>query len=307
MTLDSRSIDLLRNIPDLIPVYRDYVEDWLIKIFDREIYSCRNYMSPNRREFYKVLLITGGGKGIYTIGVNSYYIDRPTLLFIHPNDIISWKNLSENAGGFYCLFKKEIFAAYPELKMSIEKFNLFVDKHRSVITLSEEQASLVYECFLNMQKEERSGKALNIDVILTWLRLIILEGIRAEDFTRPDMVSREFEYLYRFFELLERETAHINYDIPIRIKTVKEFAANLGVHPNYLNRLVKKGTGQSVSIHITSRLLEEAKILLLRTEWSFHQIGYSLGFEDQSNFTAFFKRNTGITPSNFQAELRVAG
>ncbi|MFS4469859.1 helix-turn-helix domain-containing protein [Chryseobacterium sp. T20] len=300
ITKDPQTIELLRNIPNLIPVYGDYKDDWLIKIFDRKIYTCINKLSPNRREFYKVLFISGKGTSIYTIGTNSYYIDQPSLLFVHPNDIISWKNLSEDNEGFYCLFKKEIFKDYPELKQFIEKFNVFTNKDCNVIGIADDDIDLINSCFANMKHEMDSVQALNIDVILAWLRIIILEAIRSSVFIQPYATSKEFQYLHQFFNLLEQETANINYDVPIRIKTVKEFAANLGIHPNYLNRLVKKETGKSVSLHITHRLLEEAKTLLLRTKWSFHQIAYSLGFDDQSNFTAFFKRNTHITPSQFR-------
>lgn len=89
-TLDSKAIDTLRNLPDLIPVYREFYDDWTIRVFDRKENDCKNYLSPNRRDFYKVL-ITTEGIGVFTMGLNTYYIDEPTILFIHPNDIISWK------------------------------------------------------------------------------------------------------------------------------------------------------------------------------------------------------------------------
>lgn len=86
-TLDAKTIDLLRDLPE-----------------------CRNYLSPNRRDFYKILLVTGGA-GIFTMGLNTYYIDEPTILFIHPNDIISWKNLSagseKNTGLTPAEFRKQ--------------------------------------------------------------------------------------------------------------------------------------------------------------------------------------------------------
>jgi hypothetical protein len=52
-TLDSKAIDTLRNLPDLIPVYREYYDDWTIRVFDRKGNDCKNYLSPNRRDFYK--------------------------------------------------------------------------------------------------------------------------------------------------------------------------------------------------------------------------------------------------------------
>ena len=93
-TIDTKTIDMLRDIPDIVPVLRDFYNDWSIKVFNRSKHPCRNYLSPNRRNFYKILMISAG-KGIFTLGLNTYHIEEPTLIYIHPNDIISWQNLSE--------------------------------------------------------------------------------------------------------------------------------------------------------------------------------------------------------------------
>lgn len=99
---------------------------------------------------------------------------------------------------------------------------------------------------------------------------------------------------------MDKEMSSINIDTPIRIKTAKEFAASLSVHPNHLNSLLNKHTGQNVSTHIKSKLLEQSKVLLLQTDWSLQDISYTMGFTEQPNFNLFFKKNTGITPAEFR-------
>lgn len=299
LTLDSKTIDTLRNIPDLIPVYREYYEDWNIRVFNRKQHECRNYLSPNRREFYKILLITEG-VGVFTMGLNTYYIEEPTVLFIHPNDIISWKNLSDISGGFYCLFKKTFINEHPQLKLAIDKYQLFTDKAKSIIRLKADEAFTLERLFLQMQEEELAGKPFGEDAIQAYLQLLLIESIKVGNFSQADHVSDEYKYVHQFFQLLEQETTNINHTSPIRIKTAKEFASNLLVHPNYLNALLKKHTGQNVSTHIRNRLLEETKVLLVQTDWSLQDIGYSIGFSDQPNFNLFFKKNTGITPMEFR-------
>ncbi len=301
-TLDSKTIDTLRDIPDLIPVYREYYEDWNIRVFNRKQHECRNYLSPNRREFYKILLITEG-VGVFTMGLNTYYIEEPTILFIHPNDIISWKNMSDESGGFYCLFKKTFINQHPQLKAAIEKYGLFSEKNKSVIRLKKNEVTTPENLFSRMQEEEASVSHYKEDTMQAYLQLLLIESIKMGNFSKPDHVSDEFRYLHAFFQLLEQETTGINYTTPIRIKTAKEFATNLSVHPNHLNALLKKHTGQNVSTHIRNRLLEETKVLLLQTDWSLQDIGYSIGFTEQSNFNLFFKKNTGITPAEFRKSV----
>ncbi|RZJ72552.1 AraC family transcriptional regulator [Flavobacterium sp.] len=301
VTLDSKEINMLRDLPDMIPVFREFFEDWTIRVFNREQHECRNYLSPNRREFYKALFITKG-QGVFTMGLNTYYVDEPTLLFIHPNDIISWRNLSEgDSGGYYVLFKKSFVNHHPHLKSIIDKFGLFTDKSKSVIRMSQEQVPKISQYFQKMQEEEHAEDAqFSEDAMQAFLQLLMVESMKIANFPKPDVVSEDYSHVHHFFDLLEKETSGINYTTPIRIKTAKEFANDLHMHPNYLNALLKKHTGQNASTHIRNRILDEAKALLLQTDWSLQDISFSVGFADQPNFSQFFKKNTGITPAEFR-------
>ncbi len=298
-TLDIKAIDTLRDLPDLVPVLRDTYEDWTIRVFNREQYDCRNYLSPNRREFYKALLITKG-TGVFTMGLNTYYIEEPTILFIHPNDIISWKSLSTERGGYYCLFKKAFLNEHVQLKAAIDKFGLFSDKQKSVIRLTGADVPVLNDLFVRMEEEELSGNQLRDDAMQAYLQLLMVSAARVARFPEPDNVSDEFRHVHAFFQLLEAETANINYTNPIQRKTAKEFAASLSVHPNHLNAVLKKHTGQNVSTHIRNRLLEATKVLLVQTDWALQDIAYSIGFSEQPNFNLFFKKNTGVTPAEFR-------
>lgn len=300
-TKDSKTIDNLRDLPDMIPVFREYFDNWTIRVFNREQHECRNYLSPNRREFYKALLITKG-TGVFTIGLNTYYIDEPTLLFIHPNDIISWKNLSEESGGWYVLFKKTFLSEHMQLKAVVDKFRLFSDKSKSVIRLTGEEVPRVSQYFEKMKQEELEGGEYHEDALQALLQMLMVESMKLARHPKPDSVTEDFGHIHHFFDLLEKETAGVNYASPIRIKTAKEFAGSLHIHPNYLNQLLKKHTGQNASTHIRNRILDEAKALLIQTDWTLQDISYSLGFAEQPSFNLFFKKNTGYTPAEFRRQ-----
>lgn len=299
-TLDSKKIDTLRNLPDMIPVMRDFYETWTVRVFNREQHECRSYLSPNRRDFFKILIVTKG-IGLFTTGLNTYYIDQPTILFIHPADIITWKNLSPGeAGGYYVLFRKKFIDEQPMLKAAINKYALFSDNTRKVIRLSNERSNTICDLFEKMKGEELAGQRYNEEAIQAYIQLMMLEASRDANFPAPDAVNDEYRHVHAFFNLLEQETAQINYDHPIRLRTAKEFASSLAIHPNHLNALLKKHTGENVSTHIKNRLLEETKVLLLHTDWSLQDVATSIGFADQPNFNQFFKKHTGVTPSTFR-------
>lgn len=295
--LDLKEIDLLRDFPELTPIYREAHDSKLIKVFNREIEDCRNYLSANRRNFYKILMITGGD-GIFTLGHNRYTINKPTIIFIHPNDIISWQKTSGESAGYYLLFKKDFVHQHPMLKATIERLTLFNDKTKSVICIEENDLAGFIRIWESMYKEQ--GNQLGNEAILAYIQLLMIDSARMSKFPIAESTGEEYDHIHRFFELLEKEVSNINYTNPIRLRTALEFADSLQLHPNYLNRILKKRTGQNVSAHIKGRLLDECKAFLLHTTWTLDEISYAVGFSDQPNFNFFFKKNTGITPSAFR-------
>jgi AraC family transcriptional activator of pobA len=86
-------ISQLQDFPARIPVTRDYFHNWNIRVVNSESITCENYISPNRRDFYKILFIKEGS-GLFSLGMDNYHIDGSTILFIHPNEIISWRSVS---------------------------------------------------------------------------------------------------------------------------------------------------------------------------------------------------------------------
>ncbi|MEO5684506.1 MAG: helix-turn-helix domain-containing protein, partial [Chitinophagaceae bacterium] len=103
-----------------------------------------------------------------------------------------------------------------------------------------------------------------------------------------------------FLELLERQFPVESVSNPLRLKTAQDYASHLNVHVNYLNRAVKEVTGKPTTIHITERIVSEAKALLQYTGWNIADIAYALGFEYPTYFNNFFKRLTGTNPKSLR-------
>lgn len=299
-SLDLKEIDHLRSFPELTPIYREGHDSKQIKVFNREVEDCRNYLSANRRDFYKILMITGGD-GIFTLGLNKYHIDKPTIIFIHPNDIISWQKISGESAGYYLLFKKDFINHHPILKATIERQPLFSEKSKSVISIEENDLPGFTRLWESMYKEQENQ--LGDEAIQAYIQLLMIESSRMLKSPIPESTGEDYDHIHRFFGLLEEEVSGINFEKPIRLRTAQEFADSMHLHPNYLNRILKKRTGQNVSTHIKGRLLDECKALLLQTSWSLEQISYAVGFSDQPNFNFFFKKNTGFTPNAFRRTI----
>ncbi|MBH0230694.1 AraC family transcriptional regulator [Halobacillus yeomjeoni] len=89
--------------------------------------------------------------------------------------------------------------------------------------------------------------------------------------------------------------------------TLKDIAADLNVHPNYLSGIFTKETGISISQFINEQRVNEAKELLSITDYSLMEISILLGYNSQSYFTRVFKKHTGIGPKEFRKKYHVMG
>ena len=88
-------------------------------------------------------------------------------------------------------------------------------------------------------------------------------------------------------------------------RLVAEYASELSVTPNYLTEVVKKITGNSASYHIQQRMVQEAKRLAMYSDANMKVIAYTLGFDDLSHFSKFFKNAAGMNFTEFKKKTYV--
>lgn len=105
--------------------------------------------------------------------------------------------------------------------------------------------------------------------------------------------NRADTYFRRFLRLLS-----IHYK---EERSVGFYARELCITPKYLTTLVKRISSRSVSEWIEIYVILEAKTLLKYSGMSVQEIAYTLNFPNQSFFGSYFKRNTGMSPSQYKA------
>jgi AraC-like DNA-binding protein len=89
--------------------------------------------------------------------------------------------------------------------------------------------------------------------------------------------------------------SHLNDPISIR-----EVAEALEVSDDYLGRLFREATGETVGAFILRRKVETAKVGLLSGNKSVKEIAAELGFSDPRYFTRQFRKREGLSPAQFR-------
>lgn len=83
--------------------------------------------------------------------------------------------------------------------------------------------------------------------------------------------------------------------------SIPEIARALPINDKYLSRLFKQKTGQTILQYISSLRLRKAIYLLRETNLSISEVGMRIGFEDARGFARLFKKEYGMTPSEYRA------
>lgn len=79
------------------------------------------------------------------------------------------------------------------------------------------------------------------------------------------------------------------------------YAEQACLTPKYFSAVVKQETGHNAAYWIRVKIIAEAKMLLhIRHDLTVQAIADLLGFGEQASFSRYFKRGTGLSPSEFR-------
>lgn len=130
-------------------------------------------------------------------------------------------------------------------------------------------------------------------LILVRLQRGIARMTAAQQHAAPD---RRLALVRRFEALVDRD--------PAANRPVGGYAADLGVTPTHLARLVKAVTGRAPADIVHDRLILEARRQIVFTDLPIAEIACRLNFSSPSYFTRFFTGLTGEKPTAFRARMR---
>ncbi|MCR5216590.1 MAG: response regulator [Lachnospiraceae bacterium] len=79
-----------------------------------------------------------------------------------------------------------------------------------------------------------------------------------------------------------------------------EVSRQMQISPYYFSKLFRKKTGSTFIEYVTNVRMEHAKDLLRNTNKSMKEISIEVGYSDANYFSRTFKKNVGVTPSEYK-------
>jgi AraC family transcriptional regulator, transcriptional activator of pobA len=252
-----------------------------------------------RRDFYKINLVKGNSQVHFADQVVD--IKRQALAFSNPLIPYKWEHLDKVREGIYCIFNQQFFHQFGQLT----QYEVFQSNGTHLFEIDDQQFSHLKGIFERIEQEFKTDFKYKYDVIRNLVFEIIHFALKIQPSGKvgkqPQNAAQRIAFL--FLELLERQFPIDDSHPAVVLRSASDFADQLNVHVNHLNRAVKEATQKTTTQLIAERILQESKILLRHSTWSVSEIAYALGFTETTHFNNFFKKHTETTPLKFRKDL----
>lgn len=290
----------MKHKPQHIPVYS--IDTFSKKTSNETLYNVEVFNKdrdfkvayPHRHDdFYEILFVTHG-TGTYTIDLQEYKIKPNTVFFLSPGQIHEIV-FSDDINGYIFLFSSSFYLSNKSDPYKLFEFPFFYSlKYDNPPLYLQSKAAIdeLDSLFKKTLLEVNTNAIDSKEATHALLDLILIHCKRLYPQTESGQLKKGHILIKRFKQLIEDKcTENIG---------VKEYADLLEVTANHLSETVKEFTGRTPTDFINDRMVLEIKRLLTHTQYTVQEIAFQLNFADQSYFSKYFKKITGVSPSEFK-------
>lgn len=256
--------------------------------------------SESFRTNYLNFLMIVDGSGHYTIDNILFELKPSSFYFTTPGHLKSfviekpWKGfiLSFTETFIKKYYSGSLFTEFPFLVAETTP-PVYVDQVLKIDLLKR------FESLLEHYQAESQFR----NQMLTNLVITFLYKVKEILITAPSLEGKQFGYSSLVIKFRKHLDDHFRDVLAGRVTAIAnstQIAKALSVSADYMGTVVKKETGKTVTAWITERTVAEAQSLIKNTSLSISEISYMLTFQDPTNFTKYFKKNTGYSPKEYR-------
>jgi AraC-like DNA-binding protein len=253
-----------------------------------ESYILTSPLPPHRKPLFDFIYIKKGYNK-RSKGLTNYEIGESSMFFLPPNQITQYEIMSKDTEGFFCHFDEQLFHFLPK-KFLADNYPFFQFQAYPIVKLSDttmKNVGTILERLLIINEDEVIGK-----IILATYLLTLFEEVKNELPAQPQKIknaSMQITELYK--NALVKHIYEKQY--------ISDYSHLLNISSNHLNKCVIDSINMTAQDLLNEMLILEAKTLLKYTNLQIAEIAIKLRNQTPSNFTRFFKTQTGITPKEY--------
>lgn len=267
-----------------------------LEVIDTSPYCQKNLnhcFKPHRHSFYQIIWFKNAGKHFVDYKLHNH--PKNSIYFLNIGQVHYFCKESKNDGLLFhfndILFNKQEKDATHQFQ-----YSLFNELGKPYIEFSEDEIT-DFKYLTKKLKYEIKEKPFKFNQQLYYyLQIILLQIERQRQKTdNRILIDLHFEIAIQFKKAIESHKHEFN--------SIGYYSQLLGVSDKTLNTISKKYFKDTPANIIHQRKILEAKRLLSNAKLSVKEIAYLLGFEQPTYFTKYFKKNTKLTPKQFQKEF----
>jgi len=235
-------------------------------------------------------------------GKTKYDHNLGFMYFINPRQMLAVHDVQFKEKAFTIYFQEDYLMGHP-LFTEIKKYNFFDYEINEALHLSPREEEIMWSLFHKMETEYHNNPdEFSKSIILSHLDSMLKYTQR---FYKRQFIDRKplsgltvtkfNQFLNGYFEKGEAEEKGL--------PAVNYMASQLHLSPKYLSDLLKQETGKTALELIHLYVISEAKNMLVEGQHSISEIAYQLGFENPPYFSRLFKKEVGVSPTEFKNQL----
>ncbi|MBM1108216.1 AraC family transcriptional regulator [Aurantibacter crassamenti] len=249
---------------------------------------------PHQLKFYNLIFFTQGS-GRHFIDFNWYPVQKNSLVYLTKDQINAFE-FSEELKGFCIIFTEAYFVnSFSNLSDDFV-FRIFNPELFSPILQIPNNSD--FTTYFNLLlKENDTPDTFNHDKTIQSLLTILIskaENLKQKLTFHISDSSKAVVY-QKFISLIEQ---HLTQS-----RSANFYAKELAITYKHLNTICRELVSKTAKNVIDDFVILQAKRNLINSTTNSTELAYKLGFDDPTNFTKYFKKNTGLTPKTFIKSL----
>lgn len=240
--------------------------------------------------------------GEFWYGKTKYDSDKGLMYFLKPRQILKIYDVEIKEKGFSIYFHEDYLMGHP-LFSEIKKYNFFDYEINEALHLSPREKEVIWSLYNKMETEYHNNPdEFSKSIILSHLDSLLKY---AQRFYKRQFIDRKplsGATVTKFNDVLnsyfEKGEAGIK-----GLPTVSFMSLQLNLSSKYLSDLLKQETGKTALELIHLYVISEAKNMLVAGGRSISEIAFQLGFENPPYFSRLFKKEVGISPTEYQNKI----
>lgn len=238
------------------------------------------------------LFVIEEGNGILISEKKETVISGPSIIFI-PTNTLHGFTFQDNIKGevitFADFFIENNFKQNQKIVFELGHLQCFnFEKNNALF----EQINTLKEMIIKELNEDNTEKRSFINSLF---QTIFLAIFRVSQIQKKAIEVTDNKIL-KYFQVFQKSIKQGFSET----KTISQYAKEIGITTMHLNRVCRSVLDKSPIQIIHEQLIVEAKKYLLNTSYSISEISYFLNFNDPAYFTRLFKKNVGVSPSDFR-------